>query len=165
MMWAEYNPNRRPPANIASARDTWEQVKRERGWEQKPGETVAEMDVRLGTGLSPLPMTYSEYLQSSLWRKKRNEALRRAGHKCEQCGATRSLEVHHLNYDRLGRERPSDLKVLCVKCHPGADAERETAQGTETFAQKKYGDDWHDRVSEEAVADEFDAWRERKGEA
>lgn len=51
MSWIEYDPQRRPIG--LSPRDTWESVKRENGWEQLPGETVADMDRRLGTGLSP----------------------------------------------------------------------------------------------------------------
>jgi len=39
------------------------------------------------------------------------------GNKCELCGNVRKLEVHHLNYGQLGRERLSNLKVLCKKCH------------------------------------------------
>jgi hypothetical protein len=27
------------------------------------------------------------------------------------------LQVHHLNYKRLGREKDRDLKVLCRRCH------------------------------------------------
>jgi hypothetical protein len=52
--WVEYDPHRRPPGS--SSRGTWEQVKRERGWEQGAMETVAEMDWRLQTGLSPAPL-------------------------------------------------------------------------------------------------------------
>ncbi len=55
MAWVEYDPQRRPPADVTCPRDTWERVKRERGWAQLPGETVAEMDNRLSTGLSPPP--------------------------------------------------------------------------------------------------------------
>ena len=35
------------------------------------------------------------------------------------------MEVHHKTYERLGKERRSDLEVLCPRCHRIADRERE----------------------------------------
>lgn len=60
---------------------------------------------------------YAAYLNSPEWKQKRLEALRRANYRCEACPETESLEVHHLTYDRLGFERPQDLRVLCNPCH------------------------------------------------
>jgi 5-methylcytosine-specific restriction endonuclease McrA len=52
--------------------------------------------------------------------------LRLRGPACEDCGCKSGrLELHHLTYDRLGHEWPSDLKILCVRCHARADRERE----------------------------------------
>lgn len=52
----------------------------------------------------------------------------RAGRYCERCECrTDIFEVHHLNYDRLGRERDSDLQAVCPACHPIADEERRAA--------------------------------------
>ena len=28
-----------------------------------------------------------------------------------------ALDVHHLTYERLGREKDEDLRVLCRACH------------------------------------------------
>jgi 5-methylcytosine-specific restriction endonuclease McrA len=36
--------------------------------------------------------------------------------KCERCGNFGS-ELHHRKYERLGRERPTDLEWLCAECH------------------------------------------------
>lgn len=60
---------------------------------------------------------YGEYLLSKKWKKTRKKALRRAGFKCNGCGSTKHLEVHHKTYARVGREDPSDLEVLCRTCH------------------------------------------------
>lgn len=60
---------------------------------------------------------YATYINSVEWRIKAYEAKRRAGWSCMLCGATMWLEVHHRTYARLGRERPSDLVVLCWRCH------------------------------------------------
>lgn len=58
-----------------------------------------------------------EYLRSPHWRSTRLGALERAGHRCQVCNAAQRLDVHHRTYERLGRERPEDLTVLCRTCH------------------------------------------------
>jgi hypothetical protein len=62
---------------------------------------------------------YDLYLSSPLWRLRRRMWIIRAGGKCEGCGRwwRRRLTIHHLNYDRLGHERRSDIRVLCWPCH------------------------------------------------
>ena len=50
--------------------------------------------------------------------------MRRAKNRCEICGERDGLQVHHLNYDRLGHELPGDLKVVCQGCHWIADNQR-----------------------------------------
>jgi 5-methylcytosine-specific restriction endonuclease McrA len=62
-------------------------------------------------------MDYQEYIQSEEWKQRAHEAKRRAGWQCAVCASTKSLEAHHRTYDRLGRERPQDLVVLCWRCH------------------------------------------------
>ncbi len=57
------------------------------------------------------------YLKSSEWKARRGAALARAGGRCQDCGATRNLHVHHLTYKRHGREEARDLRVLCASCH------------------------------------------------
>ena len=62
-------------------------------------------------------MPYAAYLQSPHWQATRAAALRRAGYRCQQCGATGRLDVHHRTYARLGREAAGDLVALCRECH------------------------------------------------
>ena len=59
---------------------------------------------------------YSAYLQSGRWRRKRTRRLKK-DQCCQTCGVTRGLEVHHRTYERVGRERLSDLITLCNACH------------------------------------------------
>lgn len=84
---------------------------------------------------------YEEYLRSPEWRERRTAAIKRAGGKCEDCREehrTRGTisghmvwpakEVHHLNYERLGNERPEDLVALCERHHltrHGVDPQRD----------------------------------------
>lgn len=58
-----------------------------------------------------------DYLRSAHWRARRERSLRLAGYRCERCGAPSPLDVHHLSYARIGRERDRDLRVLCRSCH------------------------------------------------
>ncbi len=64
------------------------------------------------------------YLRSPYWRARRARAIARAGGRCERCGVTGRLEVHHLTYARLGRERDRDLRALCHGCHRIAERRR-----------------------------------------
>jgi len=67
---------------------------------------------------SPLRFVpYDEYLKTPHWQTMRRRALLRAGNQCQNCGFPRRLQVHHLTYDRRGREAEGDLVVLCAWCH------------------------------------------------
>lgn len=66
---------------------------------------------------SPKGVKYKEYMESDVWREKRRIMLDRAGHKCQLCGTTKSLGVHHNTYKNLGDEPLEDLCVLCWPCH------------------------------------------------
>lgn len=61
------------------------------------------------------------YLHSPHWRVFRARMIERAGRSCEVegCGFqnTGFLDVHHVNYLRLGKEKPADVLVLCRKHH------------------------------------------------
>jgi len=61
--------------------------------------------------------TYAEYLQSEHWKTTRTAAIRRAGYRCQLCNAEGELHVHHRTYERIEKERASDLIVLCANCH------------------------------------------------
>ena len=57
-------------------------------------------------------------MQSERWQEQRRGALQRAGYKCQLCSRTTGqLHVHHNDYSRLGNELPTDLVVLCERCH------------------------------------------------
>lgn len=63
-------------------------------------------------------MDLEYYYKTPQWAEKRNERLKLDGYRCAICGFTRALEVHHINYERLGNEDVSrDLVTLCKKCH------------------------------------------------
>jgi hypothetical protein len=68
---------------------------------------------------------YERYLESEHWRTFRDSVLV-AHPRCERCNLGpswsqyfygQSLNVHHLTYENLGHESPSDVEVLCIACH------------------------------------------------
>lgn len=118
---------------------------------------------------------YNEVLDSFRWKALRKRLIKERGWKCERCGFPAAvLQLHHLNYERLGEELDSDLQVVCEKCHPEADQERATesrrktirareARALDTWASKKYGDSWSERGDADRISDDFDRWLERQG--
>ena len=62
-------------------------------------------------------LPYSEYLKTDHWQATRARALQRDGYQCRICASGKSLEVHHLTYERRGEERAIDLITLCERCH------------------------------------------------
>jgi hypothetical protein len=57
------------------------------------------------------------YLHEDWWKRRRAEAIRAAGGKCERCHDRPATQVHHILYARLYAELPSDLQALCSLCH------------------------------------------------
>ena len=58
-----------------------------------------------------------EYLKSIHWKQLRRIVLMRDNNTCKQCGCTKSLNVHHITYKRLGDESIDDLVTVCRNCH------------------------------------------------
>ena len=64
--------------------------------------------------------SYAAYLRSETWQATKRRKLSSVDWCCENCGAEwgmTALDVHHLTYERLGREKDEDLRVLCRACH------------------------------------------------
>lgn len=61
---------------------------------------------------------YYEYLKTPFW-KAIAEQKKKKNNKCQLCGSSHKLNVHHNNYDILGDEvnNLNDLTVLCEDCH------------------------------------------------
>jgi len=86
----------------------------------KPEKKRAKKRRRHGRGIkarTDWTGRYAEYLRSHEWKAKKALALDCHGRKCADCGATEPLEVHHVTYKRLGREKLKDLLILCAACH------------------------------------------------
>lgn len=76
------------------------------------------------------------------------------GRKCQKCGRTKSLQVHHLHYETLFNESASDIEIVCTVCHPLADDQRATEKGFSTWLVKRHGE-WADHYRDEGEYDKF----------
>ena len=62
---------------------------------------------------------YSQvYLASPHWKFLKKIAMSTLGRVCVDCGSTKRLQLHHLNYENLWKENiVRDLVVVCDACH------------------------------------------------
>ena len=109
----------------------------------------------------PLSNLYVNTLKSERWAKVRSAMADLTKGRCERCdpyayvtavrGGARPptaigrLEVHHLHYGTLGRERPQDVAILCPACHERAHRERRCNNMLRAWLAMTYGQDWHQR--------------------
>lgn len=120
---------------------------------------------------------YEKYINSAQWKRFRAYAIEQAGGKCAKCGISKwsaKLEVHHITYERLKRERLQDVVVLCPACHEKADEVRRDDVRRRNWralqdarlngwATKVYGEDWQETEDYGEVQNRFVYWLERQG--
>ena len=64
-------------------------------------------------------MDYHEFLMTPYWKAIADSVKRYHNHKCQLCGGTEGLSVHHASYENHGDElhHLKDLICLCKDCH------------------------------------------------
>lgn len=67
---------------------------------------------------------YSAYLRTDEWHRRRRAVLERDKNLCQGCRINRATQVHHLIYDRVGREMLFDLVAVCDDCHNAIHADK-----------------------------------------
>jgi len=89
---------------------------------------------------------FIRYIKPLWWSCAREVALLRAGNKCEDCGSTERLEVHHkIPLERWEARHNSpkntldNLKVLCCYCHEDAHRKPLLVQAKENSSQMVMG--------------------------
>lgn len=76
--------------------------------------------------------SYAAYLRSDHWQNvKTRYRTSKLPQSCVVCGAER-VDLHHRTYERLGRERLTDLVPLCREHHGEAHRLRQKKQMTDT---------------------------------
>ena len=81
---------------------------------------------------------YNQYINSIEWKNKRKKVLERDRYTCQECKTkSRSLDVHHLNYETIGDEDLGDLISLCRECHKDLHTIIERERQKQLQLQKK----------------------------
>ena len=62
-------------------------------------------------------------LDADSYKHLRQQVFERDGWRCQSCGRTTQLQVHHLQFrSRSGEDAESNLITLCAQCHERAHA-------------------------------------------
>jgi 5-methylcytosine-specific restriction endonuclease McrA len=65
-----------------------------------------------------LPKLLRQRLDPGLYERLRQQVLRRDGWRCQGCGRSSNLEVHHQKFrSQGGEDSDANLITLCVACH------------------------------------------------
>jgi len=60
---------------------------------------------------------YYRYIKSPRWLGVKKRVINKRGWRCQLCGSEEDIQVHHLSYGNIGKEKDEDLLVLCETCH------------------------------------------------
>lgn len=71
---------------------------------------------------------YKKYLKYEHWRVIRTKFISERGGKCEDCGTTENLHIHHMHYRTIGKEKKEDVEILCANCHEYKHLKEEAQQ-------------------------------------
>lgn len=91
--------------------------------------------------------TLNKRWSSKAWREKRLTFIKERGGRCEWCGSTQKLTVHHPQRDSYGDEVYMDLYLsgcilLCNRCHAALHAGRVICERDHDDGETHYR--WHD---------------------
>lgn len=66
-------------------------------------------------------LRYQDYLQTEYWQAVRELKLRNSSGRCEYCGSTENIRIHHESYTHKYCEYDhlDELSVVCDSCHKG----------------------------------------------
>jgi len=92
---------------------------RENEYLDDPDEDIHCVLASNGEAAADRQESYDNYLETDYWQKVRQQALIRFDSKCQQCGSTEKLQVHHKAYPKRYTELDNMhlLQVLCEQCH------------------------------------------------
>ncbi len=76
---------------------------------------------------SSLQPSYSQYIKSDEWSRRRDIYFSLHKKECIACGSSEHIDLHHMTYDRLRSERDEDMAALCNVCHEQYHAVYESA--------------------------------------
>lgn len=102
---------------ICNMHNKWrsDRYRAEREADNKFTQAVNE-DIKAGKYKFVVNSTYRRYYESEEWHRTRDRILDRDKNLCRSCGKI-ATHVHHMTYERLGKENDYDLISLCNECH------------------------------------------------
>ncbi|MBN2243859.1 MAG: hypothetical protein JW793_14330 [Acidobacteria bacterium] len=71
---------------------------------------------------------YQKYLASREWALLKEQVKQRSQGRCERCLVCEYDSIHHLTYERIGKEDLRDLQAVCRRCHEFLSGKREDDQ-------------------------------------
>lgn len=78
---------------------------------------------------------YFIYLQSDHWIRFKENYYKKHPRICFQCGTNKNIQLHHITYVRMGRERDCDVTPLCDNCHN--ELHREEKRQREQYREER----------------------------
>lgn len=61
--------------------------------------------------------SYDRYIESAEWKAFRQRYFKKMPKTCLACEGQSRITLHHITYDRFGREKLTDVVPLCFDCH------------------------------------------------
>lgn len=74
---------------------------------------MAQIQCRTGE----IVYSYEDYLKTKHWKVIKSEYKKRHRYQCTLCFSDKNLQLHHMTYKNIGREKFTDLVYLCEGCH------------------------------------------------
>lgn len=105
----------------ASSESSGDKKSRKQTFLQEVNETKRKAEEIVHKTMQKKPyIGYSEQLKDNNWKAFRWFVMKVRGEKCEICGETKSLQVHHINYNKNCKAWEyscKDVMVVCRNCH------------------------------------------------
>lgn len=83
---------------------------------------------------------WNAYCRSNKWVRRKARYWKTHEKKCWICGSEEAVHLHHVSYERIGRERDEDLLPLCRKHHRGLHTHMKHYRARLETAHLKYAE-------------------------
>ncbi len=93
--------------------------------DQEKSRIDQEYNAKRAKKESEFQKSYTRYLKSHEWKRKREKVIARANGRCEGCLENPAEVVHHLSYEHVGAEFLFELVAVCQACHDRLHEPRE----------------------------------------
>jgi len=66
---------------------------------------------------SPRRLQYDTYINSPMWETRKNQYYQKHSRRCAACSTAAHIQLHHMDYSKIGREPDEHLIPLCGPHH------------------------------------------------